>query len=113
MLRNEKDEISPVKYPFCSQVYSAINGGKCFCVLVTGTGRFDEHFNVKASSMLQCHCQAILNVMVYLFLALFVLLLKIFVTFRPSLLSVYGKTQNKIYLHPGFKNSNKKPCRSN
>lgn len=53
MLRNEKDEISPVKYPFCSQVYSAINGGKCFCVLVSGTGRFDEHFNVKASSVLQ------------------------------------------------------------
>lgn len=106
MLRNEKDEISPVKYPFYSQVCSAINGGKCVCVFVSGTGRFGEHFDVKASSILQCHCQAILDVMVYLFLLLFVLLLKIFVTFRPSLFSVYGRTQNKIYLHPGFKNSN-------
>lgn len=66
----KKKEMSPLKYPFGSQVWSAINGG--VNGFVSGTERFGERFHAKGSSVLQCSCQAILNVTaVFLFISFF------------------------------------------
>lgn len=79
--------------------------------------------SVQSSSVLQCHCKAILNVMVYLFLLLFGFLFvclfwvffanvgiffKAFVSFRAPLHSGGGVTVNKIEFHPGLKSCTKR-----
>lgn len=69
--KGEKDEFSPVKHPFGTQVRSAINGGGGGA-FVGSTERFGERFHAKGSSALQCRCQAISNVLaLFIFIPFF------------------------------------------